>query len=107
MVGVACKDRGARSHSGAQACSLSTWAVVGGDNAAPPPDNQRVPSRRASPQKSRRAGGTRNAESEWKARLTHLEATVVDLRHMLEMQAKRIAALQAHLDHVAATFRGV
>jgi uncharacterized coiled-coil protein SlyX len=51
---------------------------------------------------ARDAGRTaRDLEPKVAPRLTSLENTIKDIRQTLDMQGKRIAALQAHLDHLS------
>ena len=65
-----------------------------------------MPSRRSTVQKPRASArdssrAVREAESNLAPRLTALESAIQELRQTLDVQHKRITAIQAHLDHLA------
>jgi hypothetical protein len=61
--------------------------------------------RRQSSQKSPRTGAHENGPST-SARLADIENAIHDIRATLDVQFKRIAAVQAQLDHLAAKVSG-
>ena len=67
---------------------------------------QPMPSRRSTVLKPRASArdssrAMREAESNLAPRLTALESAIQELRQTLDVQHKRITAIQAHLDHLS------